>query len=357
MQSSGAPAPAGLRGFGTKPLGRAILLGVAIVVTGVALAEVGLLIAIGTMLLLGLLLPIYTGWKRPRHLAIVGLVLILLIAPVTTALSTEMYRAPSPIVASSNSAPYGYGGSVLQNAYVTPFTGDSSTNFSFLVDVYPQFDPPNVTNLRIFFFVSSCPTATGNVTPPSCGSGYPYFQQIERVNHSATGPIHLAFNQQLPSPDVWWWTMFANFTLANGSAQYSFVQDLTSGYSTVQGPVTGSWLDTFGLILPQLYLLVALYLGIPFYVALLAYVWFKAREARRKGLQGGGAPAPGPAPSEKPGGGGATPASGPPVESHCPNCQAVVYPTESKCWKCGKPLPASAASSAPLPSSSGPSRP
>lgn len=342
------------RTLGTTARGRAVLLAIAIAFTGLALGYAGLLIAIGAMLLLGLLLPIYSGWKRPRHLALVGLVLILLVSPVAAAVSTEMYRTPSPVVSSVNTAPSGHDNATLQNATVNPFLGGGSTNFSFVVDVFPQYHPPNVTNLRVFLFVSSCPDATGNQTPPGCSAGFPYFSQIQHVNHSAVGPIHLEFHQKLPTPDVWWWTMYANFTLSNGSALYAFVET-PAGYATVQGPVTGSWFDTFGIIIVQLYLLVALYLGIPFYVGLLAYTWFKSREARRKALKAGPldteSSSPGPAKGAAP----STTASTAPVELRCPNCQAVVYPSETKCWKCGKPLPNSATpAAAPLPSSGTP---
>ncbi|MCI4345695.1 MAG: hypothetical protein L3K07_02930 [Thermoplasmata archaeon] len=348
------------RSFATRPLGRAILIAVAIPAVGWSFIYLGELIAVVAMLLLGLLLPITMGWKRPRQLAVAGLVILLLSSPVAGALETNLAFSPSPIASSSSALPDGNHGSVLQNASVGPFSGASGTNFTFGVDLFPKYVPPNETLTALVFVVSTCPTATGNVSSPDCSSGYPYFLQ----NHTfATPPnttTHLRFNQKLPGPDIWWWTMYTETRATNGSYHYTFLS-AGSGYPTIQGPVTGDWFSIYGIVLEQVYIYVFLYAGSVFYLALLAYTWFKVREARRKAAAAGSVLIP-PAPPMAPGGGGATagPAAIPsgPVEMHCPNCQAVVYESEKKCWKCGTPLGVAATpiADAPLPSS-GPAQP
>ena len=44
-------------------------------------------------------------------------------APLGSVWEAQIVREPSPVGSSDNFAPYGNGGSVLQNAKVTPFTG------------------------------------------------------------------------------------------------------------------------------------------------------------------------------------------------------------------------------------------
>ena len=139
-------------------------------------------------------------------------------------------------------------------------------------------------------------------------------------------------------------------------------------YNGIEGPVVGDFGVTYSSIIGGIYFDVLLFLGAPFYLVLLVYVLFKNRERRRQETQRRAA---GPVPPAGGGtsGGGAPPtliasASGPPPgpptspvasERACPNCDAVVYANESKCWKCGAPLPTSGSSAAP-PLPSGPSK-
>ncbi|HEY6237913.1 MAG TPA: hypothetical protein VIZ68_01850, partial [Thermoplasmata archaeon] len=75
----------------------------------------------------------------------------------------------------------------------------------------------------------------------------------------------------------------------------------------------------------------------------------KSREARRKreaALSGaelsGARPTP---PSTDP---SSAPVKTSPSEKACPNCGAVVYPSEANCWKCGVALGSTGSAAAPL---------
>ncbi|MCI4335064.1 MAG: hypothetical protein L3K04_05515 [Thermoplasmata archaeon] len=348
--ATASPAPLRLRNFATRPWARALLIGIAIPVVGAAFIYLGEVVGIAAILLLGLVVPIYLGWKRPRQLAIAGLVILLLSAPVAGALETNLIFTPSPSASSANTLPGGNGGSILQNASVGPFSGGPGTNFSFGVDVFPKYDPPNTTLHDVVLVVSTCPTATGNQTSPFCSAGYPFYLQNHTFNVTPNATFHLVFHQALPGPDIWWWTMYAETRATNGS-YHSSLLFTGPNYPTVEGPVTGSWGSIFGIIVGQVYLYMFLYLGIVYYLALLVYTWFKTREARRKaGATLPTAPPPPGAPTSTAPPGTPPPA---PAERHCPNCQAVVYESETQCWKCGTSLRPGAApptAGAPLPS-------
>lgn len=350
-----SPAPLTLRTLATRPWGRAILVAIAILAVGAGFIYVGEIIAIGAILFFALILPIYLGWKRPRQLAIAGLVVLLLASPLAAALDTNLVRTPSPVTSSATTLPDGNGGAVLQNATVGPYLGSGGTNFTFSVDVFPQYLPTNTTLVDVVLVVSTCPTATGNQSSPYCSAGYPVYLQNRTFASPPNASFELTFHQKLPAPDIWWWTIYEQTINRSGGYHTTFVQ-ASPGYPTIQGPITGSWYDTFGIIVGQVYLLIFLYLGIVYYLALLAYTWFKTREARRKAVRG--LPPPPPAPSPTTPVGAPTGSSSPaPAELHCPKCNAVVYANESRCWKCGTPLRGGGATtpaSAPLPSGSPP---
>jgi hypothetical protein len=89
-----------------------------------------------------------------------------------------------------------------------------------------------------------------------------------------------------------------------------------------------------------------LYVGIVFFAVLVIYMFFKSREARRNPPVASG-PSGGTTPAE-PGSTAPSPTSAK-NERSCPKCGAVVYPSETACWKCGAPLgAANPAGSPPL---------
>jgi hypothetical protein len=112
--------PRGLRSFVQTPVGRAALLAVGI---GAVFGAFYLtfLFAIPAMLIVGLWLPIYAGIKRPRYLAISGLVIILIVAPLVTASYTSELLVP---VGAASSATTGVDWSVT----VGNTTVDSQSN-------------------------------------------------------------------------------------------------------------------------------------------------------------------------------------------------------------------------------------
>src|ERR1700686_1046044 len=152
----------GVKAFVATPLGRAVLIAIAIVTLAGSFVYLGPLLAIATLLLFGLAIPIYAGWKRPRQLALAGLVILLVAAPLTTLLVTEQVRTPAPGPSSSNLPPFGYGGSVLQNAHVSPYTGAAGRSYQFSVDLHPNYAAPGTNGLVwVVVYISNCPGATG----------------------------------------------------------------------------------------------------------------------------------------------------------------------------------------------------
>jgi hypothetical protein len=342
--------PTGIKGFATRPLGRIVLIAVAIVTLGFGVIYLSAIFGIAILLLFGLALPIYMGWKRPRGLALAGIVILLLAAPLTTVLVTYTYFQPPGAVGS----PGENGGSFLQNASVTPFSSTDTGNFRFSVTLVPSYLYANSTLVNLTLFVSTCAEATiPNQTTDLCTTPFPSYQQVRAFNGTPDHTVQVTFNQTLSGPNLWWWNAYATYRNSTGVIQYIFLDSGTT-YSDIQGPVVGSFLAVMGLVLVPAYALVLIYPGIGFYVALLVYTWFKAREARRKALEAAPAGAPAGGAGGTPMAAGTTPGKPAPVEQHCPKCNAVVYANESQCWKCGTPLKGASGSS-PLPS--GPSPP
>ncbi len=366
----------GLRRFLTTRVGKALLVALTILVVFACLAYAGSdgeLIAIPAFLIFGLGIPIWAGLKRPRFLALSGLVVLLITAPLATAVLTQELYAPEPPAvscSSSSSASYcsGYVGTnaILQNASVAPYSGSTSTNFTWSLTVFPRYVPPgNSTVWNLSLYISSCPGATSTSPPSWCSAGYPFTQITQTLNLSNTsGPVSVVFHDVIGENGIWDWQM-GLYTL-NGSTHKPFYQNLVGDplYNGIEGPVIGDFSTTYSSIVGGFYFEVFLFLGGPFYLVLLVYLLFKNRERRRQDSQrraAGPVPPTGSPPGTAAGGSGAPalPASGPPSpgappvaapasERACPNCNAVVYPNETKCWKCGADL-TSGSSAAPLP--------
>lgn len=357
----------GFRGFVQRPAGKALWLALVLVVVAFGWAYASILLAIPAFLILGLALPIYWGIKRPRFLAIAGVVVILLVAPVVGALVTQEILQPTPASLSSPSAPDGHLGSVLQNAYVTPFQGTTSTNFTWSVTVHPAyFGNASLTPVALHLYLSTCPGAISNRSLNCYGSSY-LFKELNLTvpgNLSKTKNYTYTFHWTLGVLGIWDWQMSLELNNSSNVSNPAFVYlvgDPT--YNGIEGPVVGSFTDVFESFLPQLYLYSALLLGLPFYFVLLLWMFLKQRERRRKEER---TRAAGPIPPTS-GATSATPAPAspgpplspkdagpPPGEAACPNCGAVVYPGEGKCWKCGASLAAGSTSkpaleSKPLP--------
>ncbi len=128
----------GLRRFVQTRVGRTLLIALAIGVVFGTFVYVTPLLAIPAFLVVGLAAPIYAGIKRPRYLALSGLVVILIVAPLSSVAYTLEIMTPTPFVNSNATLPDGNGGAVLQGAHVSPFNGDTSTNFTWTVSIYPQ---------------------------------------------------------------------------------------------------------------------------------------------------------------------------------------------------------------------------
>jgi hypothetical protein len=353
----------GFRRFLQSSAGKALLIAATILLVFASFVYVQTLIAIPVFLLFGLAVPIWAGLKAPKFLALSGLVVILLVAPIANAAITQEIMTPLPDATSSTGLPFSSGSSpVLQNAAVTPYVGGTSTNFTWQVTVYPQYLPyPNSTLQWITLYISSCPGATGN-SSPNCSPGYSLWALNDSLNGTTTTTT-VTFHYTIGSQGIWDWQMelaYVNGTKGNLTYQL-LVGDAT--YNGLEGPVVGTFSTVFVSLLPTLYLDVLLFLGLPFYVVLLLYMVFKSRERRKQDAQRRAA---GPTPSDEagsaPGSSGslpptgvvpAVPTSAAPVstEGACPNCGAVVYANETTCWKCGAAIKAPPTGSAPLPSS------
>jgi hypothetical protein len=352
----------GLRGFVQRAVGRSVLLALAILVTFATYVYLSTLLAIPVLLLVGLAVPIWLGIKRIRTLALFGLIILLLVAPIATVVITQDVRTPvpptnSPVLPGTN-------GSLMQNASVSPYLGSTSTNFTWTVTVNPAYTPKgNSTPEWIYLYLSTCPGATAP-TDINCNAGYPFWAINYTLPSPFTHPVNVTWRFQFPSDSIWAWQMglfMANLSApANSSSSLTFV--LLTGdpvYNGIEGPVTGDFGSTYTLLVLTVYLNDLIYLGIPYYVVLLVYAFIsRRRQARADALQRAagptsmepGAPPLGSRPStDSP----STAANRPPAaprrpEMNCPQCGAVVYPNETKCWKCGAAIPPAPPSDAPL---------
>jgi len=352
-----------LRGFVQRPLGRTALLAFAILVTFATYVYLSTLLAIPVILLVGLAVPIWLGIKRLRTLAIFGLVILLLVAPLATIIITQDVRTPVPPVASPVLP--GTNGSLMQNASVSPYLGDTSTNFTWTVTILPAYTPKgNSTPVWIVLYLSTCPGAT-SANDPNCNAGYPFWALNESLLPNLTAPVTKTFHFTFPSNSIWAWQMglfLKNLSAPAGSNEsYTFV--LLTGdpvYNGIEGPVTGDFGSTYSLLILTVYLNDLIYLGIPYFVVLLVYSYITRRKASRADMMKRAA---GPTPTDSGGASGAIP---PPTDSpetvakrpspaprrpemNCPNCAAVVYANETTCWKCGTAI-TNPPANAPLPS-------
>ncbi len=343
----------GFRRFLGTPLGGVLLLLLAIAVVFASYAYVNIIIAIPAILLLGLAVPIWVGLKRPRYLAITGLVIILVVAPLVNLVYTQTVRTPVSPAASGAGSPYSNGGPLMQNASVSPYTGNTSTNFTWTVTVYPANHPiGNTTPVELDLYISTCPGATGN-NSPNCAAGYPFILIQNKSLPNITTPYSVQFHYDIGTLGIWAWQMgiYTNNTTAPHKPYFQLLIG-DPMYNGIEGPVVGSFTDTYTEILSEIYTQDFLLLGAPFYCILLVYMLFKSRERRRKDAA---QRAPGPVPpagetaSTKGSGAAPLPSSGvgpsgpkstsATAELNCPNCNAVVYAGEKTCWKCGAALP------------------
>lgn len=346
--------PRGLRGFVQTGPGKAFLVAFsALTVTG-TFAYVSPLLAIPVFLFVGLGLPILLGVKRPRFLAVSGLVVLLVVAPIGTVVFTNTILTPVPAVSSSPLSPDGAGGSVLENAVVSPFAGDSSTNFTWTVTVDTSHLPGNLngtnwTNDRLELYISTCPGAI-DTNASYCGSSYSFKQLTYTfpTNLTAGQKTNVTFHQLIGENGVWAWQMGLVVTNHSGNiSRIYLVGDPT--WNGIEGPVIGGFTTVYAALIADIYFTGFLYLGLPYYLLLLLYMLLKNRERRRKEamLRAGQAPrGPSPDLGPQPLSSDVREAAGSPDarsasasgERTCPSCSAVVYPSEGKCWKCGADL-------------------
>lgn len=359
---------ASLRAFVQTRWGKLALVALAVLTLSASFYYLGPYFAIPTLLLFGLGLPIYLGWKIPRQLAVVGLAAILLSGPIINYGLTSQAMAPSPTFGSSTDLSNTTNGlPVLANATEGPYNGGGGSTFTFSVEIHADRLPSNYTPDQMWLYVSTCPGATGP-SSPFCGSGYPFYPVNQTVVNDTKGSTTVTFHLALPGPNIWWWQMglladrsILNVTTNKTNTTYQWIfLEVNNAYGAVQGPITGTWLSTYDLLLPQTVIDVLFYPGIVFYLALLVYLWLKRREASKKAARAaaggasipptsGAAPTVG-APGTPPAASSADSAARRP-ETSCPKCGAVVYPKETQCWKCGAPL--TGGGTAPLRSGSG----
>ena len=361
-----ASEPAGrFRAFLQTRLGRVVLILIAIGVVFALFAYVATLLAIPGILLAGLVLPIWSGTKRPRFLAIVGLIVIVAVAPLATIVFSQEALAPPAVASTPGVGPYEANGSVLQNASVTPFTGSPTTNFTWTVSVWPKFlnksyASTNWSNDSLDLYVSSCPGATAS-NLSYCGSSYTFYalaHPFSKASPPTNGSV-VTFTERVPANGIWAWQMALLIqNVSSPSTPYMILLAGDPTYNGLEGPIVGGFGVVYAALIGTLYEVALVYLGIPFFFVLLLYMWYKGREARRKddaarvarlqasSASGSSGPPGAPPPPPGPGGSAAPVAS----EVACPSCSAVVYPGETKCWKCGATLSAQTGSATPLPS-------
>lgn len=344
----------GVKAFLRSPIGQIVLLILAILALTGAFLVGGILLAILAALLFGLGLPIWVGAKRTRYLAIMGVAILAVSPAIITAVEVPLILTPPGAASSADG--------LMQNATVTPFSAPAGTNFTWSVTVVPSNLPYSTTRtLNVTLYVSTCPGATGN-SSPYCSGGYPFYWSgngsIRNLTKSSA-PQTVIFHFTPPSPNIWSWQIaiyYANWTGNSSSGQWTnLTYELLAGdssYNSIEGPVNTDWGGVYSLLVGSIYLSTLLYVGIVFFLALLIYLVFRLRRQRR--LQEAERSRPPPGPPSEPGVGsaplpsGATPSTSPSppppsgsartTESRCPNCEALVYPNETFCWKCGASL-------------------
>jgi hypothetical protein len=338
--------------FSTRA-GRLVLLAITVlslVACFVYLASTGTFLAIPVLLFFGLAAPIYSGWKSPRHLAVYGLAAMLIAVPISSVLAVDYISTPFP----PQDSPTVVGANVplLQGAVAHPYLGADGATYNFSVTVDPAGDPANATGpLWVELWVSTCPGATGP-SDPYCSSGYPLLDENQTFPGGLNVTRVISFDLPINSSNIWSWEM--------GSAYYAQVNATNASRDTgltwvfvgpIQGPSVGPYTAILGIALEAFLVAMFIPAGIVFFIGLIGYMWLKAREARRKAQEDTGLGAPGPSSAGGAPPGPAIPAPGSPAPSEraCPNCQAVVYPNETTCWKCGASL-VTASAQAPLPS-------
>jgi hypothetical protein len=242
----------GFRRFVQTPAGKSILLAVAIALVFATFVYITPLLAIPVFLVVGLAVPIYAGLKRPRYLALAGLVVILLATPIASAAYTQEILTPTPAASSSASLPAGNGGAVLQNAYVTPFTGDTSTNFTWNVTIYPQY---LTSTIEFFVPAGAYPYDLGAVpgyqTEPASGTATAGVSEINLTFSRA--PYTVAFQETGLASGTNWSATFggatANSTTSTvdfsvGNGTYSYTVGPVPGYATTRAsgtvPISGT---------------------------------------------------------------------------------------------------------------------
>ena len=98
--------PSPFRRFLRTPVGRLVLVLLAVAVVFATYAYVSVIIAIPAILLFGLALPIWVGLKRPRFLAVVGLAIILTVGPLANIVFTQDILTPVGSAESATGAPF-----------------------------------------------------------------------------------------------------------------------------------------------------------------------------------------------------------------------------------------------------------
>ena len=270
------------RRFVQTRAGKALLLALAIVVVFATYVYVETLVAIPAILLFGLAVPIWSGLKAPRYLALSGLAMLLVLAPISNLAVTQDILTPVPASTSLNGPPDGNGGAVLQNALVSPYVGETSTNFTWNVTIFPHYVPAGNTSLvTLTLYVSTCPGATGNASCPGGSPPYPFYELTRNVSQelsSAPSEINESFHYQIGSSGIWDWQM--SLTVRNGTTGNVYAIFLVGDptYNGIEGPVIGTFATIYADVLPTLYFDQFLFLGAPFYFVLLIYVIFKRRE-------------------------------------------------------------------------------
>lgn len=351
-----APQPQGrFRRFLATRIGWVLLYALATLVVIFSM-YLNVLIAIPAVLLFGLAVPIWSGHKRPRYLALGGVIIVVASAPLANALFTQLLQTPVGAAASGSGGVFSNGPPLMQNATVTPYTGTKSTNFTWSVTIFPANHPiGNTTPNELDLYISDCPGATGN-NSTYCSPGYTLIVLQNKTLPNTTSPYTVTFHYRIGSNGIWAWQM--GIWTENSTTKKPYFQLLIGDpqYNGIEGPVIGGFWVIYGLVLEDAFFEDFLFIAAPYFGLLLVYMLFKARERRRKEAE---QRAPGPLPPA--GGGGPRQAEakeaplpsssgGPPAatasassELNCPKCNAVVYAGEQTCWKCGAPLPATTA--------------
>lgn len=252
--------------------------------------------------------PYWFGERKPRRLAVNGVVVFLIALPIVAALQTGAILDLSPFELQSLPDPGGNATMSLSNGTVDPFRAEGPATFTFRVLL----------------------TTTDNATP----ADFEVWMNLTRVQSFA---FVVGSARMVPEPGAenntrngTWFTVDATVApevVGTGFSAKRVSEGRWTRTGVFLGPLSGAWATYFGYFV--LYSGPILGLTLAFYFLILFMWWYTARMRTRIGR-----PLP-PAEADEVEATSSSGKAGKAAAFTCTNCGADVSEDASKCPKCG----------------------